>query len=423
MVISNARVLDVYWGNNVDATIRQRVPAQLDRFLSPMYMGWLDADYNTVFPGGTQQRINPGVWSGARTIQPTHTSSELCKGDVEDELRYQASIGALGYVDGNSAVMVHFPPGVKIHAGCFWGLSWDTTCEGICGFHDATSIGASNVPYAVLPDLSAPGCGCTQTGTADDAFTMESHELFEMVTDPFPHQQATWQDDNGDEIGDICNWLENDLPGGAVASPVPVGQAQWSNAFHACVPYVFAASGERVQLAPGASAYIGLSSGLWASNFATPSLFYYWLSSASLPNGVTLQFLDPQYTLDSPRIKLTAAPNALPATSSVTAFAWAPTVAPANTYSIPLSVQVTCAAGSAYCYRQNACIPAGTACGCAAGLQLCVQNDTCVANTADPNQCPQPAPAFDCSICPCGCDATGMKCKKATKLCSSNLPP
>jgi hypothetical protein len=414
-VISDVKVLDVYWGNNVDATIRQQNGLEMSMMLSPTYMGWLDADYNTLFPGGTNQHINPGTWMGGKTIAPIQGGTDLCNGDVQSELQFQASIGAFGHIDANTALMVHFPPGITVHAGCFMFWNWGTTCADNCGFHDSTSIAGYDVPYAVLPDLSVPGCACNGGGgVAGDAFSVESHELIEMVTDP--HPRSGWVDSNGAEIGDVCAWRETSIPG---AGTYVAAQEQWSNAFHACIPFALGASADQLTVSPGQSAYISLISGVAATSYATP--YYFWLSATSLPNGVTMQFLDsPTATLGNPRVKLTAAANApLNHGAQFTAYGWDPTgTSPSYTYSLPMAVTVTCAAGTTYCDLQNNCVPTGSACTCAAGLQLCSPTRQCVANAADPAQCPPPQP-FDCSTCACGCNGTATKCAPPVKCAAA----
>lgn len=404
-VVSKVAVIDVYWGSNIDSGIRSRQADEMKAMVSPTYMGWLDAEYNTFVSGGTNQHINPGSWYGSWTIAPHNTATDLCNGDVQDELRYQAShYGIPLPADENTAYMVHFPPGVTIHGNCFLWSRTETTCVDNCGWHDHTSVNGVDVPYAVLPDLSTQGCLCDSNPTnpdhVSDAFLVESHELIELVTDPYP--RSGWADTDGNEISDVCAWIPGTVPGTGATTGTPVVQTQWSNAFNKCIPFAFASTANDIKVVPGTSTTFQLKRG------DTADAYNFSLSNMNPISGVTLTFNPSSFpTATDPTVTVTAAANApLTAKASITASASDPSASPSFVNSIPLSVSVTCPSGTSYCNLQNACV-AG-ACTCAAGLQLCTATNTCVSNASDPAQCPQP---IDCSSCECGCNSAGTACQ------------
>lgn len=99
-------------------------------------------------------------------------------------------------------------------------LGGDKSCQTFCGYH--SHVG-NNIFYAVEPFIMCGGCTFGQV--LDSLTKVSSHELFEASTDPALN---AWFDDNGgNEIGDICNTTVQKL------GPYTV-QPEWSNADNAC---------------------------------------------------------------------------------------------------------------------------------------------------------------------------------------------
>ena len=91
-----------------------------------------------------------------------------------------------------------------------------------CGYHNHAG---NSIFYAVEPFVTCSGCTFGH-GIFDSLTKVSSHELCEAITDPALN---AWFDDNGgNEIGDICN-------GGVTTLGGFVIQTEWSNRANACV--------------------------------------------------------------------------------------------------------------------------------------------------------------------------------------------
>lgn len=75
---------------------------------------------------------------------------------------------------------------------CAWH-SWDVDADG------------RPSPYAFQPTAKVPNCGGWMADF--DWLTIPlSHELAEMITDPFPGTPTGWDTPDGAENADLCNW-------------------------------------------------------------------------------------------------------------------------------------------------------------------------------------------------------------------------
>ncbi len=105
----------------------------------------------------------------------------------------------------NYSYIVQTPPNV--------GVCFDSTgaqCEGpyFCGYHNAFSVGGTQITYTVLPytggDCDTSGGG-PHAADLDSAVTIEAHEMVETATDPVP--SSGYVDPNKEEVADECAWL------------------------------------------------------------------------------------------------------------------------------------------------------------------------------------------------------------------------
>jgi hypothetical protein len=155
--------------------------------------------------------------------------------------------------DDNTVYVLHYPPGSTISRQ--GPTATATSCKDFGGYHDSTTLDAlhssQNVTYAVIPR-----CGQIDGLQGVDAATsVESHEIIEAVTDPYPmvdpaygeldqnHDYWLWALAGG-EVGDMCA----QFPDAFTKLPELPNYVQrtWSNASAAaghdpCVP---ALSGE-----------------------------------------------------------------------------------------------------------------------------------------------------------------------------------
>lgn len=215
-VLSNVRVVPVFWTGNIYAPVRSEIHCFYSAAVSGSYMDWL-SEYDT-----PTQHIGRGTVAGSVTIAPSHTGARLSDGDIQDELAAQIDAGVLPAPTADTLYMIHFPPGVTIS-------SEGGSCVAFCAYHFDFSHNGRRVRYGVMPDFG-PGSGC-DTGCGpgtqfQNVMSASSHELIEAVTDADPN--SAWSGPAG-EIGDSCNQREVTLPGTSY-----IVQQQWSNTRNAC---------------------------------------------------------------------------------------------------------------------------------------------------------------------------------------------
>jgi hypothetical protein len=93
--------------------------------------------------------------------------------------------------------------------------------DGFCGYHSSTpdeEILYADIPYNAVSGHCQSENPRPNSSTADPALSTISHELSEMVTDPYGN---AWVDQNGQEIGDICITTYGGTLGGS-------GQSAWN---------------------------------------------------------------------------------------------------------------------------------------------------------------------------------------------------
>lgn len=224
-VISNIQVVVVFWGPSVSTAITAN--GTIDQFYtditSSRYFDLL-TEYTTAGitnSGGvtSDQTIGHGTFGGKFTINPSvcpgSAACTVTDAQIQTELTNQINNHVLpapqADVHGiiNTYYAVYFPPNVTI--------SLDATTKscvtgGFCAYHSNTG---SNIPYGVLPDVSAGGChtGCGAGTTLQIATGVSSHEMAEAITDAQVGSASVfgpplgWYDNPPDlgEIADLCD--------------------------------------------------------------------------------------------------------------------------------------------------------------------------------------------------------------------------
>ena len=247
-VMSNAKVVDVYWGSGsyeTGAGPGQQMPPFFNAIGSSKYFDWL-TEYNTTRAAvggqpGTNQVIGHAGWAADVTITPSPANNGTTVDDtqMQAELRAQLDAGHLpapqldGQGNVNSLYGLFFPSGKTLTMGTTTGgVQW-------CAYHGTISYHGLSVPYMVLPNFNDPGygSGCGADPTLFNDFTsVASHELVESVTDTevgiatngFAPPLAWYDQANNGEIGDLCNGQQGTIAGYVV-------QKQWSNTANACI--------------------------------------------------------------------------------------------------------------------------------------------------------------------------------------------
>ncbi|HEX3429754.1 MAG TPA: hypothetical protein VHT03_02615 [Rhizomicrobium sp.] len=203
-VFSTVEAVSVMWGPNVNATTVKEIPDFTAALVNSTFLDQL-REYSTK---GVQsvnghkssdQKIHRGTYFGQVQITPQNQNTTLTDKDIQKELAYQISIGALPPLGKNIVYMVYFPTNITINLG---GL---LSCQDFGAYHSASTARrprANTIYYAVEPDCSS--------GFSFITFAA-SHEFAEATTDNIPtpgsnpaYPQA-WNTSDGYEIGDLCS--------------------------------------------------------------------------------------------------------------------------------------------------------------------------------------------------------------------------
>ncbi|HEX9050904.1 MAG TPA: hypothetical protein VF841_10265 [Anaeromyxobacter sp.] len=227
-VVARLQVVQVDWGAN---------PVGYADQLGAFYGAVLDSPYMDLLvqydpPGGTQQ-ITRGAFAGRYTITPSVTATTVDDTQVQAELAAQIAAGHLPApqydAQGHAvtAYMIEFPSRITIT------LQGSASCQAFCSYHSSFTSGGKPILYGVHPDVGSGGCalGCGTGAVLDNATTVHSHNIAEVVTDPdIGNNDLAWYADGTScgEIGDICSQQTAVLAGYTV-------QKEWSNQDAACV--------------------------------------------------------------------------------------------------------------------------------------------------------------------------------------------
>jgi hypothetical protein len=249
-VVSSAKVEVVFWGPNVDATVRSAIGGFYAAATNSPYLDWLSEYDTNVTPtgggAGTNQTIGRGSYAGAVTITPANAGTSLTDANIQSELNAQIAAGHLPAPTADTIYMVHFPSGVRITEGTNANGTPSVSCAagGFCAYHGTFARnGSANVRYAVIPDQS-PGSGCdvgcgTDQRMFNNVSATASHEMIEAITNPdvgiaqYLAPPLAWYDNANGEIGDICDQVQTTFT--ATSGTVYTVQAGWSNAQGNCV--------------------------------------------------------------------------------------------------------------------------------------------------------------------------------------------
>lgn len=238
-VISNAQIYVVHWGPNVVADIKAGIGEFYTAVASSNMMDWLDQYQTTVKAvdgrNGTNQHIGKGRYMGDITITPSLTGKRVDDTEIQAEMQRQIDAGKLPRPDDNTLFMIYFPPGITITAA---GMM---SCSQFCAYHGNKGLPdePNHFYYGVMPDLGgACAFGCGFGNHFATATSISSHELFEAITDPVPTPGSNpsfpqaWNDNQGNEIGDICAGSNNDLR--SASGKVFTVQSEFDNSTGSC---------------------------------------------------------------------------------------------------------------------------------------------------------------------------------------------
>jgi hypothetical protein len=114
-VISQVQVYSVFWGPNVNATVRAGIGGFYSTFTGSAMFDWF-SEYNTTIVAqnghaGTNQIIGHGTSAGSVTIAPTHTGTLLANSDIQAEIRTATQCPRVAGANRGHAVHDPFPAG------------------------------------------------------------------------------------------------------------------------------------------------------------------------------------------------------------------------------------------------------------------------------------------------------------------------
>jgi hypothetical protein len=247
-VVSNAQVVVVFWGNEVNSTIQADIGGFYQAILPSNY-AHIVGEYDTTPPiNTTDQVIGQGTLAGTYTITPnlcqiafpcTVTDSQV-QSQLEESIALAALPAPVLDAGGNvnTIYVVYFPPYVTIN------LSGNLSCQQFCAYNSSVQGYAGGILYDVIPDMGTTSA-CYSSGfcgSESTPFQMEtaisSQLLADTQTDPYifltpPSIPLSWIGLLG-EVGDSCFLQEDSL---AQIDGYTV-QALFSNYAEACLSAV-----------------------------------------------------------------------------------------------------------------------------------------------------------------------------------------
>jgi hypothetical protein len=198
-VLPKVKVVTVYW--NASIQNQSGINGFYQAITQSSYLDWL-SEYNT-----SKASIGRGSFAGAVVDTGAPAGTSLSDQDIQTELARLLDAGALPAPDPSTLYMVYFPAGVSI------SMDSNQSCQQFCAYHGTFKKGSTPIYYGVMPDFSGPCASCG--GGADklqNTTIVSAHELIEAITDPGiglanASNDASflgWYDDQGGEIGDVC---------------------------------------------------------------------------------------------------------------------------------------------------------------------------------------------------------------------------
>jgi hypothetical protein len=230
-VFSTVEVVSVMWGSNVNSTTVADIPDFSAALVNSTFIDQLGTQYSTKHVKSvnghksSNQTISRGTFYGQVQITPKNKSKTITDKQIQREIEYQISIGALPTQGPNMLYMLYFPTDITIT------LDGLTSCVSFGAYHFATTTKKAQpttIYYAVEPDCNA--------GFSFITFAA-SHEFAEATTDNIPtpgtnpaYPQA-WNTSDGYEIADLCEGNSGTLTDSTRSYTVT---QVWLNTTNAC---------------------------------------------------------------------------------------------------------------------------------------------------------------------------------------------
>lgn len=212
-VLASPKLVPVFFANE-DAFMQMQLTDYVSKIGGTQYFAAATAEYG----------ISPAV-SLSPVILTETAPDQIDDTDIQTWLagKLNADDPAWPAPDANTVYLLHYPEGTGVTQHTSVGVL--LACQNFGGYHNSTPLDVAHasmdVAYAVLPrcatfyPATAPGTKQTKYIGIDAATGIESHEILEAVTDPFPLVNPTYvePDQNhiywdlvvgGGEVGDMC---------------------------------------------------------------------------------------------------------------------------------------------------------------------------------------------------------------------------
>ena len=199
------------------------------------------SEYNT-----PTQEIRRGSFGKSFFFSPQESNTSITLDDKKDIKPFLLDLIENGIIqpNPNTYYPIHFSPQYLISKS-----GKELSCAQFCAYHsslyytqpsdsNSSSTTKAQLFYGVIPDMSLLNCadGCGSSSTLQNTFSVSSHELAEVITNPSDAEPAWYDVSTISEIGDICDWQQGSLVvrDGSLRGVYTV-QKEWSNERDNCI--------------------------------------------------------------------------------------------------------------------------------------------------------------------------------------------
>jgi hypothetical protein len=203
-VIASPKLTTSFWGPGWSVPANRQRADRLNQFLRDL----LASKYMNIL---TQYGVGAGAFVG-ETLVPA-VAAVLTDADIQATIQKAVDNGTIAEPGPNSALVIYLDDGIGVQDKNT--VMCEPANDDAFGYHSSFKTKNGNeFFYAVVPGINDDcvrntcpdpvGCSLSLTHTREERQTqVTSHEVAEMLTDPAGN--AWFDDDTGDENGDICN--------------------------------------------------------------------------------------------------------------------------------------------------------------------------------------------------------------------------
>ncbi|HEV2719340.1 MAG TPA: hypothetical protein VG323_04915 [Thermoanaerobaculia bacterium] len=215
-IIRSPRIVISFWGDWSDASHQSRAQ-RLTQFMQDL----LASKYMNIL---SQYGVGKGAGAAGAVVKSAFISGvtdPLSENDIHATIQSAIGGGMLAEPGPDDVLIIYLAEGIGVSDAGLGVTLCEKTNDNAFGYHHFLTTKAGNrYAYSIIPALddgclrnscsSDAGCSLHLAETQEQRQTqVTSHEFSEMTTNPFGDG---WFDDNGgDENGDICNGLASTI--------------------------------------------------------------------------------------------------------------------------------------------------------------------------------------------------------------------